>query len=682
MGLLSQGTPLAWQDVKKHADYIREHGILQLINIFERLDGRTNDVLKWGDEVECMVVQFDDEAKTAKLVLRGKEFLEQLQEVARTWPETDAGTVTWHPEFGRYMIESTPGGPYGAHLEDFLKVEKNMALRRAQAKAALPPDVHMLSLTVFPRLGCPHFTIPDTTPNPGGNVSKSLFFPDDAINQHPRFAALARNIRERRGRKVAMNVPIFRDVNTLSPFVEDYGEKVEGDPEGGEAALPDHVYMDAMGFGMGNSCLQVTFQATSLEEATNLYDQLAVVCPIALALSAASPIYRGLLSDVDCRWNIISGSVDCRTRQEMGEEPLTTDKFVISKSRYASISSYLSQSELNLPAYQDIPLEIDEDIYQKLKEANFSEPLARHFAHLFIRDPIVVYEELLHQDDTKSTDHFENLQSTNWQTMRFKPPPVESDIGWRVEFRPCEVQMSDFENAAYTVFIVLLTRTILSFNLNLYMPLSKVDENMETAQKRDALRTERFWFPQCVAGNPREPLFEDDDTTDDDYGEEAFEESPRCCAPDEELVRGSAELPMEDDVNTTGRSSASSKCKEEINPAPLFLLTIDEIINGKPEVFAGLLPLIRKYIKSMSPDIDTSFRLNAYLNFIGARASGKVATTAQWIREFVQNHPDYNHDSVITDRINYDLLKRIHEITEGAADPGLLGDYRKQCAAC
>lgn len=33
----------------------------------------------------------------------------------------------------------------------------------------------------------------------------------------------------------------------------------------------------------------------------------------------------------------------------------------------------------------------------------------------------------------------QNLQSTNWQTMRFKPPPPNSDIGWRVEFRPMEV---------------------------------------------------------------------------------------------------------------------------------------------------------------------------------------------------------------------------------------------------
>lgn len=58
--------------------------------------------------------------------------------------------------------------------------------------------------------------------------------------------------------------------------------------------------------------------------------------------------------------------------------------------------------------------------------------------------------------------------------MRFKPPPIGSPIGWRVEFRPMEVQITDFENAAFAVFVVLLTRAILSMNLNLYIPISKV----------------------------------------------------------------------------------------------------------------------------------------------------------------------------------------------------------------
>lgn len=68
----------------------------------------------------------------------------------------------------------------------------------------------------------------------------------------------------------------------------------------------------------------------------------------------------------------------------------------------------------------------------------------------------------------------QNIQSTNWQTMRFKPPPPNSPIGWRVEFRPCEVQLTDFENAAIVCFVVLLTRAILSYQLNFIIPISKV----------------------------------------------------------------------------------------------------------------------------------------------------------------------------------------------------------------
>ena len=37
-----------------------------------------------------------------------------------------------------------------------------------------------------------------------------------------------------------------------------------------------------------------------------------------------------------------------------------------------------------------------------------------------------------------------------------------------------EIQLTDFENAAYAIFIVLLTRAILSYGLNFYIPISKV----------------------------------------------------------------------------------------------------------------------------------------------------------------------------------------------------------------
>ena len=134
--------------------------------------------------------------------------------------------------------------------------------------------------------------------------------------------------------------------------------------------------------------------------------------------------------------------------------------------------------------------------------------LATHFAHLFIRDPIVIFSEDLEGLDLSKADHFENIQSTNWQHMRFKPPPAGSDIGWRVEFRPMEIQITDFENAAFSVFMVLITRAILSFGLNFYIPITRVDENMETAHARDAVLNQKFYFRKnpFPARPPRGPV--------------------------------------------------------------------------------------------------------------------------------------------------------------------------------
>lgn len=37
-----------------------------------------------------------------------------------------------------------------------------------------------------------------------------------------------------------------------------------------------------------------------------------------LAMTAASPAFRGYLADVDARWNVIAASVDDRTEEERG----------------------------------------------------------------------------------------------------------------------------------------------------------------------------------------------------------------------------------------------------------------------------------------------------------------------------------------------------------------------------
>ena len=66
---------------------------------------------------------------------------------------------------------------------------------------------------------------------------------------------------------------------------------------------------------------QVTFQARDVVESRYMYDQLAVLAPIMLAMTAATPIFRGRLSNVDARWDIIAQSVDDRTAAERGLVP-------------------------------------------------------------------------------------------------------------------------------------------------------------------------------------------------------------------------------------------------------------------------------------------------------------------------------------------------------------------------
>jgi glutamate--cysteine ligase catalytic subunit len=36
---------------------------------------------------------------------------------------------TFHPEYGRFMLESTPGAPYSGNLKDLIGVEANMRFR-------------------------------------------------------------------------------------------------------------------------------------------------------------------------------------------------------------------------------------------------------------------------------------------------------------------------------------------------------------------------------------------------------------------------------------------------------------------------------------------------------------------------------------------------------------------------
>jgi len=129
---------------------------------------------------------------------------------------------TFHPEYGRYMLESTPGAPYSGSLRDLVSVEQNMRFRRKLAKCHLKDNEFPITITSYPRLGVTDtpFTVPEAWSEADSDASRSLFVGQGVTNPHARFPTLTGNIRSRRGAKVEINVPIFKDTNTPTPFVD------------------------------------------------------------------------------------------------------------------------------------------------------------------------------------------------------------------------------------------------------------------------------------------------------------------------------------------------------------------------------------------------------------------------------------------------------------------------------
>lgn len=280
--------------------YVREHGIQQFIKLYNRVKNIEGDSLLWGDEVEYAIFQLDETAGTVKLSLRGSEILKTLQD-KEAHSKPLGQHCSWVPEWGSWMLEGTPARPYSGYAADLVQVERNMRIRRARILAALKPNEICPTVPCFPMMGVGDFTVPSHTLKPG--LSDSLFIPDEIIHPAPRFAALVANIKRRRGSKVDIRVPRFKDVRTRKP------QRPKGCPPPStleEADEMEEVYMDAMAFGMGCCCLQVTFQARDVSESRHLYDHLAVLGPMMLALTAATPIARGQLLDTDVRWDIIA----------------------------------------------------------------------------------------------------------------------------------------------------------------------------------------------------------------------------------------------------------------------------------------------------------------------------------------------------------------------------------------
>ena len=218
--------------------------------------------------------------------------------------------------------------------------------------------------------------------------------------------------------------------------------------------------------------------------------------------------------------------------------------------------------------------------------------------------------------------HFENINSSNWNSLRFKlPRPADKEHSYKIEIRTCDLQLTPFENTSIIHFIINLYNIILKNNSNFIIPITKVDKNFENAYCNDAINTQKFWW--------RINCFNNIDLNKDNF----------------DYIKDE---------------------KENIK-----LLTINEILNGVKEYnYPGLIPAIKKEINN-NPNYDENARQNLlkFANHMEKKAKGEIWTDAKYIRKFISEHPKYNKDSIITEEINYDLINHLLEIQNGNLKP-------------
>lgn len=131
-------------------------------------------------------------------------------------------------------------------------------------------------------------------------------------------------------------------------------------------------------------------------------------------------------------------------------------------------------------------------------EVNMDNKLLDHFASLFVRDNLCVFKGTLdHEINLNETKLFEAIQSSNWNDVRFKPPPsMDSSIGWRVEFRSMDVQLTSELTFLFCHSVQVLSRMLIKLHdeINFYIPISLVDENFRRANKVNAAIEQKFFF--------------------------------------------------------------------------------------------------------------------------------------------------------------------------------------------
>jgi hypothetical protein len=102
MGLLTEGTPLNWDEIVAVREVFRSYALSQLVRIFQKSKDRQGDCFMWGDEVmksllfssfffyffyfklELCLIRFDHYNKRAQLLLKAHHLLPRLIQLNET----------------------------------------------------------------------------------------------------------------------------------------------------------------------------------------------------------------------------------------------------------------------------------------------------------------------------------------------------------------------------------------------------------------------------------------------------------------------------------------------------------------------------------------------------------------------------------------------------------------------